>query len=128
MGLHGKTNLKIGESIRRTVDSRWRIQKNRVLGHRRRRRSIRLWYVRSVSRRLQGVSEARNLRLPAVEPVGAPDAVESPAETLQDFLSQSVAFSCPQCTMICGTVAFDRQKVLSQIFRIANAKIDAKAC
>jgi hypothetical protein len=62
-----------------------------------------------------------------MEPVCAPDSMESPAEALQDVLPQPVPLAGPQCTMISGPITFYGQNVSSRFVGIANGKVNTKA-
>ncbi|GGH63510.1 hypothetical protein GCM10011341_38690 [Frigidibacter albus] len=58
-----------------------------------------------------------------MEPVCAPDPVETPAKAFQHILTKSVPFTRPKCRVIGSPIALDRHDVLGGPIRVARTYI-----
>jgi hypothetical protein len=56
---------------------------------------------------LDHCKEARDLALWISEPIGAPDAMQAPAEANENLMTEPVAIACRASAVIRGAVAFD---------------------
>ena len=94
-------------------------QRLRSLAHRRRRRGG-----PGRERLLQRLLDPDEFPLRIAEPVGAPDAVDLPAEPLEHLLSQTVAVPRGAGAVIAGPVALDAQQIATPLPRIHHRQID----
>lgn len=62
----------------------------------------------------------------AMEPVRAPDPVETPAKAFEHVLPQAVTFAGPKCRVVSCPIAFHRDNILSGTVRVAHPDVDTK--
>lgn len=65
-----------------------------------------------------------NLGFGIIEPVGTPDAMESPTSPFQEILSQAVSFTGNVPRMVRSAICLDSQNVPTEKIRVANCKIN----
>ena len=77
--------------------------------------------------RSQRIQEFRHLGIAAVEPVGAPDAVERPALLLEDDLTQAVALARPAGGVVARAVALHGEQEAALVVGVVDRQVDAEA-
>jgi hypothetical protein len=61
------------------------------------------------------------------KPICTPDKVKKPPEAFEDFLAQAVTISRGAGSVVCRTVTFHAEQILSRPRRMNDSKVDPKA-